>query len=117
MRSSMMRRPGIQEVARTRGRPRGHDPTPFGPRQPARLGPASAEASPDAALGYATGRYPVIRVPGDSVLSRGMYVTVWRRTPDGWRVVRDIGGVAPTDRVSEAAMQWLATQPACAAGT
>ena len=62
--------------------------------------PVSAEASPDATLGYTTGRYRVVRVPGDSVLSRGTYVTVWRRTPDGWKVVMDIGNMASSNEAS-----------------
>jgi ketosteroid isomerase-like protein len=53
--------------------------------------PDDAVASPDGHLSYTTGPYRVVRVSDDSVVSQGTYLTVWRRTEQGWKVVADIG--------------------------
>lgn len=71
--------------------------TPLLPDSSTRLTwePLTAEASPDGALGYTIGRYRIYRTSNDSVLTRGTYLTVWRRTGEGWRVAVDIGSPEP----------------------
>jgi ketosteroid isomerase-like protein len=56
--------------------------------------PRRAEITPGGRLGYTTGRY--LRVQKDEVgrrvESRGTYMNIWRKQPDGaWKVVVDIG--------------------------
>jgi ketosteroid isomerase-like protein len=55
--------------------------------------PLRAEGSGDGTLGYTTGRYVSTQVAGaDTMVSRGLYVSVWRRQPDGsLKVVMDLG--------------------------
>ena len=55
--------------------------------------PVRAEGSADGTLGYTVGRYQSTTVlASDTVVSRGRYVTIWRRQPDGsLRVVMDLG--------------------------
>lgn len=53
--------------------------------------PAEAWAAPDGQFGYTSGPYRIVRRADDSVTARGRYLTVWRRTPEGWKVVADIG--------------------------
>ena len=45
-------------------------------------------------LGFTRGRYKLVRIGDDGserTMSSGTYLTVWRRTPDGWRVALDTG--------------------------
>jgi ketosteroid isomerase-like protein len=51
------------------------------------------EAVPAAAgrFGYTSGSYRIVRLADDSIVGRGRYLSVWRRTRDGWKVVADIG--------------------------
>ena len=57
--------------------------------------PVEAVGAPDGQFGYTAGRHRTLTVPGDSVVRSGTYLTVWRLTPDGWRVVADIGNLDP----------------------
>jgi len=49
--------------------------------------------------GFTTGRYELVRTAQDGsstdVVSRGTYVTVWRRGGSGWRVILDTGSSDP----------------------
>jgi len=44
-------------------------------------------------LGFTRGRFRLVRTDAESAaeLARGTYFTVWRRTPEGWRVAFDTG--------------------------
>lgn len=59
--------------------------------------PVSAEASAAGDLGYTIGRWErTARVKDSTVVTRGSYVTIWRRQGDGtWKVVLDIGNQDP----------------------
>lgn len=64
--------------------------------------PSRAEVSADGTLGYTVGEYvsETVGPDGESVIGRGLYVSVWRRESDGsWRVVMDLGNPVdpPTD--------------------
>jgi len=64
--------------------------------------PLRAEVSGDGTLGYTIGEYRSESVgpDGESVIGRGLYVSVWRRQGDGsWRVVMDLGN--PVDVLTE----------------
>ena len=58
--------------------------------------PRRARAAQSGELGYTVGDYRISRRDSTGTivetLDRGMYVTVWRRQPDGsWKVVADVG--------------------------
>lgn len=53
-----------------------------------RWAPVLARVSDDGTLGYTIGNYTAETPRG---LTKGKYLTVWRRTDEGWRVVADIG--------------------------
>lgn len=58
--------------------------------------PRRARAAESGELGYTVGDYRISRRDSagtiTETLDRGMYVTIWRRQPDGaWKVVADIG--------------------------
>jgi ketosteroid isomerase-like protein len=57
--------------------------------------PATTEVAPSGEMGFTFGPYEVIeRDPQghDKVVSKGTYMTVWRRQPDGtWKVAADLG--------------------------
>ena len=55
--------------------------------------PLRAQGSDDGTLGYTVGRYESrTSLAGDTTVSRGVYVSVWRRQPDGsLKVVMDLG--------------------------
>jgi ketosteroid isomerase-like protein len=55
--------------------------------------PLRAQGSDDGTLGYTVGRYEsTVLVEADTTVSRGLYVSVWRRQSDGGlRVVMDLG--------------------------
>lgn len=57
--------------------------------------PLEAVAGAAGDFGYTSGKFAVV-VEGDTTVT-GTYLTVWRRTPEGWRVVGDIGA-ADLDR-------------------
>jgi ketosteroid isomerase-like protein len=59
--------------------------------------PLRAQGSADGTLGYTVGRYESVTVlASDTTVSQGLYVTIWRRQPDGsLRVVMDLG--SPVD--------------------
>ncbi len=55
--------------------------------------PRWAHSSDDGTLGFTMGDYESISVDanGESVLSYGLYVSIWRRQPDGsWKVLMDL---------------------------
>lgn len=61
--------------------------------------PRRARAAESGELGYTIGDYRISRRDSTGAiaetLDRGMYVTIWRRQPDGtWKVVADIGSSA-----------------------
>ncbi|HKJ92903.1 MAG TPA: nuclear transport factor 2 family protein [Longimicrobiales bacterium] len=83
---------------------RGHDAirrnmTPFFADPDIRLEWAPSDARLGDGLGYTYGRYRVTRrSPGaDSaaVLETGTYLSVWRKSADGWKVEADIGSPDP----------------------
>jgi hypothetical protein len=55
--------------------------------------PLRAQGSDDGTLGYTVGRYvSTVVLAADTTVSRGMYVSIWRRQPDGsLKVVMDLG--------------------------
>jgi ketosteroid isomerase-like protein len=53
--------------------------------------PTHAEAAKDGTLGYTYGNYEAWN---GAAVSRGMYVTVWRRVNGRWKVVLDLGSAA-----------------------
>jgi ketosteroid isomerase-like protein len=53
--------------------------------------PTHAEAAKDGTLGYTYGDY---EARNGAVVSRGMYVTAWRRVNGRWKVVLDLGSAA-----------------------
>lgn len=61
--------------------------------------PAGGEVAADGTLGYTWGRY-VLKVStpeGATRVSRGKYLSVWRRQADGrWLVVADMGNASST---------------------
>ena len=62
--------------------------------------PVFAEAARSGDLGYTIGRYEArgIGPDGKPVVTRGKYVTTWKRQPDGgWKAVVDIGNLDPAD--------------------
>jgi ketosteroid isomerase-like protein len=50
--------------------------------------PAHAEAARDGSLGYTYGTY---EAKSGTDVSRGMYLTIWRRVDGHWKVVMDTG--------------------------
>lgn len=59
--------------------------------------PTSAEVSASGDLGYTIGRWERTGRTKDSThVSRGSYVTIWRKQTDGaWKVVLDVGNADP----------------------
>ncbi len=59
--------------------------------------PVSAEASQAGDLGYTIGRWErTVHLKDSTVVTRGSYVTIWRRQGDGtWKVALDIGSGDP----------------------
>jgi ketosteroid isomerase-like protein len=60
--------------------------------------PRWAHSSDDGTLGFTMGDYESTGADenGENVLTYGLYVSIWRRKPDGsWRVLMDLGN--PTD--------------------
>lgn len=55
--------------------------------------PLRAQGSDDGTLGYTVGRYESrTLLASDTTIARGMYVSIWRRQPDGsLKVVMDLG--------------------------
>jgi ketosteroid isomerase-like protein len=53
-----------------------------------RWAPQLARISDDGTLGYTIGTYTAESPRGTT---KGKYLTVWRRTPEGWKVAADIG--------------------------
>jgi len=66
----------------------------LGPGGSLRWSPQEADVGASGDLGYTWGRYE-LRMPdprGESRVSAGKYVTIWKRQPDGaWKWVVDIG--------------------------
>ena len=59
--------------------------------------PTSAEVSASGDLGYTVGRWErAHRIKDSTVTTRGSYVTIWRKQPDGsWKVALDVGNPDP----------------------
>lgn len=53
--------------------------------------PQEAELAQSGDLGFTTGRWRSVAPDGGEILASGHYLTVWRLTAEGWRVVADIG--------------------------
>jgi len=56
--------------------------------------PTAAGGFADGKHGFTRGRYQLVRREGDAdpvVLSRGTYLSIWRRDEDGWKVILDTG--------------------------
>ena len=63
--------------------------------------PTSAEVSASGDLGYTIGRWErTWRTKDSTHVSRGSYVTIWRKQGDGsWKVILDIGNPDPVPGV------------------
>lgn len=58
--------------------------------------PLKAEIAGSQDLGYTFGRYKVRE--GEVIKTHGVYVTIWRKQPDGsWKFVFDGGGTTPQE--------------------
>jgi len=59
--------------------------------------PTSAEVSASGDLGYTVGRWErMAREKDGTLVTRGSYVTIWRKQADGsWKVVLDVGNPDP----------------------
>ncbi len=58
--------------------------------------PTRADVAASGDLGYTIGRWESGSEDGESAVTRGNYVTIWRKEPDGrWKVVVDIGNDDP----------------------
>ncbi|RYG38633.1 nuclear transport factor 2 family protein [bacterium] len=55
--------------------------------------PEKAEINSDGTLGYTTGPYEVSEADGK--LTRGRFLSVWKREPGGWKVALDVGAPIP----------------------
>jgi len=79
------------------------------PRAAGRLAwyPAWARAARSGDLGFTTGPYEAADSAG-TVRGYGQYVTVWRRTAEGWRFVIDLG--SPHPRPDGRTAEWRATE-------
>jgi len=78
------------------------------PKASLRWQPEQAVLAKSGELGYTIGSYELhASGPGGSpVTRRGRYLTVWRRQADGtWKVLADIGNVAPPPPPAPAAAQ------------
>ena len=56
--------------------------------------PVEAFASKDGTLGWTNGHWKIVGAPDDKGARRtstGHYVTIWRKGPQGWKIVADIG--------------------------
>lgn len=53
--------------------------------------PTAAHLFGDGAYGVTTGDYSVVRRTDDEMVGCGSYVTFWRHTTEGWKVVFDTG--------------------------
>lgn len=56
--------------------------------------PVEAFASPDGKFGWTNGHWKFVAPPdksGARAESTGHYVTIWRKGPEGWKIVGDIG--------------------------
>ena len=56
--------------------------------------PTDAGAFRDDDHGFTMGRYQVVKLVGGSLqdtLSQGSYLSIWRREPNGWKVILDTG--------------------------
>ncbi|HET7465020.1 MAG TPA: hypothetical protein VFJ82_27495 [Longimicrobium sp.] len=80
------------------------------PRTPRRLTryPAFVRAARGGDLGFTTGPYRAADGEGHET-GYGQYVTVWRRTPAGWRFVVDLGTTHPRPDVPEP--EWSPSAP------
>lgn len=80
------------------------------PRTSARLAwyPAFARAARSGDLGFTTGPYEAADSTG-TVQGHGQYVTIWAKTPDGWRYLIDVG--SPHPRPDAPAAEWLPSGP------
>ena len=66
---------------------------PLGKGLKLRWAPVFARVSDDGTLGYTVGNYTAESPRG---VTQGKYLTVWRRTAEGWKVVADIGNPGET---------------------
>lgn len=80
------------------------------PRTSARLAwyPAFARAARSGDLGFTTGPYEAADSAG-TVRGHGQYVTVWAKTPGGWRYLIDVG--SPHPRPDALAEAWRPSRP------
>lgn len=56
--------------------------------------PTASGMAPSRTLGFTTGRYHVIVEKDRRVVGRGFYLTIWARTPAGWKIAFDTGVAA-----------------------
>jgi hypothetical protein len=86
------------------------------PRTSARLAwyPAFARAARSGDLRFTTGPYEAADSAG-TVRGHGQYVTVWSRTPDGWRYLIDVG--SPHPRPDAPAAEWRPSRPRAASSS
>jgi ketosteroid isomerase-like protein len=72
--------------------------------------PSFARAARSGDLGFTTGPYTSAD-SAEHVTGHGQYVTVWRKTPDGWRFVVDVGTTGPRPADPEPEWRPAAEQP------
>jgi ketosteroid isomerase-like protein len=75
--------------------------------------PAIARAARSGDLGFTTGPYEAADSAG-TVQGYGQYVTVWRKTPGGWRFVIDVGSPNPRPDVRPAEWRAIGRDPSSA---
>jgi ketosteroid isomerase-like protein len=68
-----------------------------GPRATLRWEPAGADVARSGELGYTYVTFEFERVGPDGVklVKHGKYVSIWRRTAEGWKLAVDIGNGSP----------------------
>jgi len=61
--------------------------------------PEAAGMFADGIHGFTKGPFNVVMNPGEGeqIVARGAYLTIWRNTPDGWRVILDTGAPEPPE--------------------
>jgi ketosteroid isomerase-like protein len=60
--------------------------------------PTRADIAASGDLGWTTGTWEVRSSPDAAPSGRGLYVSIWRKQPDGsWKVVMDLGNPLDTD--------------------
>ena len=59
--------------------------------------PSHAHLFADGEYGITTGRYETVRRDDGAIVGAGHYVSFWRRTAEGWKVIFDTGAAERPD--------------------